>query len=120
MGVQRSFSNKPPNGFPDFFAKIEHYVTVISGPAMELHGATPLTKRIDADAVEGSVFKYPDTLTSRAEIADLAALLANDVVAVIGLTVSLMPIASVLDTVALPEKVHTSRHDIGNTQAARR
>lgn len=83
--VQRSFSNKPPNGFPDFFAKIEHYVTVISGPAMELHGATPLTKRIDADAVEGSVFKYPDTLTSRAEIADLAALLANDVVAVIGL-----------------------------------
>ena len=50
--VQRSFSNKPPNGFPDFFAKIEHYVTVIPGPAMEPHDATYLTQRIDADAGE--------------------------------------------------------------------
>lgn len=83
--IVRSFSNKPTEGFPDHFAKIEHYVTVIAGPAIELHGATALTKRIDTEDVVDSVFKYPDTLTSRAGIADLNARLANDVVAVVGL-----------------------------------
>ena len=90
--VERSFSNKPKdanNGwvdFPDFFAKIEHYKRVISGPAIELHGADPLTFRVDNnDVAVGSVFKYQDTLTSRAEIGDLAVVFKNDVVAVIGL-----------------------------------
>ena len=37
--VQRSFSNKPASGsFPDFFAKIEHYLNLIGGPAIILHG----------------------------------------------------------------------------------
>jgi hypothetical protein len=83
--VQRSFSNKPPSGFPDFFAKIEHYLNIISGPAIELHGAKPFTFQVDTDEIGKSVFKYHDTLTSRAEIGDLAALLNDDVVAVIGL-----------------------------------
>jgi len=85
--VQRSFSNKPrPSGkFPDFFAKIESYVGIISGPAMERHGASPFTFRAVTDSVSNSVFTFHDTLTSRAGIGDLAALLANEVVAIIGL-----------------------------------
>lgn len=83
--VQRSFSNKPPAGFPDFFEKIEHYVRVVSGPAMALHAATPLTFRVDKDVHKDSVFKLHDTLTSRAEISDLATVFKNEVVAVIGL-----------------------------------
>ena len=45
--VQRSFSNKPKatGRFSDFFHKIESYVAIISGPAMEAHGATPYTLR---------------------------------------------------------------------------
>jgi len=92
--VERQFSNKPltvngthdPNGFPDFFAKIESYTQVISGPAQQLHpSANPLTFRVDKDVTTGSVFRFHDTLTSRAEIGDLAKKLHQDVVAIIGL-----------------------------------
>ena len=55
--VQRSFSNKPAAGFADFFDKNEHYVRVISGPAIALHGADPLTFRVDTEVAAGSVFK---------------------------------------------------------------
>mgnify|MGYP003624853911 FL=1 len=83
--VQRQFSNKPPNGFSSLFEKIEHYLALISGPAMTGHDADPFTFNVDPDVVEDSVFKFRDTLTSRAEIGDLSCLLNNEVVAVIGL-----------------------------------
>jgi len=85
--VQRSFSNKPvPAGaFEDFFAKIESYATIISGPATEKYGVSPLTRRVVIDDAEEPIFKFPDTLTTRAEIADLSARFAGDTVAVIGL-----------------------------------
>ncbi len=85
--VERRFSNKPQgrNGFTDFFEKIENYVRLLSGPAMERHGATPYTFRVDRECMSDSVFKFHDTLTSRAEIGDLASLFKNEVVAVIGL-----------------------------------
>jgi hypothetical protein len=84
--VQRSFSNKPDRGhYLDFFEKIENYVAIISGPAIEKYGATPYTYRQVEGVASSSVFKFRDTLTSRAEIGDLAARFAEDVVAVIGL-----------------------------------
>lgn len=85
--VQRSFSNKPcaTGKFADFFDKIESYVRIISGPAMELHGANPYTFRSVTEITSDSVFKLHDTLTSRAEIVDLSAKFAEDVVAIIGL-----------------------------------
>lgn len=84
--VQRRFSNKPKvtGRFADFFDKIESYATIISGPAMELYNASPLTFRT-VETMTDSVFKIHDTLTSRAEITDLSVKFANDVVAVIGL-----------------------------------
>lgn len=84
--VQRSFSNKPKEAgkFRDFFEKIESYVTIISGPAMEMHGANPYTFRAVKEVVSDSVFKFHDTLTSRAEITDLSTKFKNDVVAIIG------------------------------------
>ena len=85
--VQRSFSNKPKSTgkFADFFEKVESYVRIISGPAIELHDANPYTFRIVEETVSESVFKFHDTLTSRAELTDLAAKFRDDVVAVIGL-----------------------------------
>jgi hypothetical protein len=83
--VQRSFSNKPEGGFADFFQKIENYVWVIAGPAIERYGGNPFTFRVDTEAAAGSVFKFHDTLTSRAEIGDLAAVFKDEVVAIIGL-----------------------------------
>ena len=85
--VERSFSNKPKSTgkFADFFEKIASYVAIISGPAIELHGANPYTFRVVEDVTSDSVFKFHDTLTSRAKITDLAAKFKNDVIAVIGL-----------------------------------
>jgi hypothetical protein len=85
--VQRSFSNKPKAAgkFQDFFEKIESYVAIISGPAIELYNANPYTFRAEKEVVSDSVFKFHDTLTSRAEITDLTAKFKDDVIAVIGL-----------------------------------
>lgn len=85
--VQRSFSNKPisTGKFQDFFDKIESYVTIISGPAIELHYTHPYTFRAVADVIPDTVFKFNDTLTSRAEITDLSSKFKDDIIAVIGL-----------------------------------
>lgn len=86
--VERSFSHKPvgSNGYSNFFEKIETYTRIISGPAIAVHNeATPLTFRVDEEVASGSVFKFHDTLTSRAEIGDLAKKFSDDVVAIIGL-----------------------------------
>lgn len=85
--VERSFSNKPTatGKFANFFEKIESYVAILCGPAMERYGVTPYTFRAVDEVAADSVFKLHDTLTSRAEITDLSAKFENDVVAVIGL-----------------------------------
>jgi hypothetical protein len=85
--VQRAFSNKPKvaQKFADFFEKIESYVGIISGPAMESNEISPYTFRSVEVVASDSVFKYHDTMTSRAEIGDLAARFKDDVVAIIGL-----------------------------------
>jgi uncharacterized protein DUF6791/ThiF family protein len=85
--VERSFSNKPVSTgrFEDLHHKIESYVTIISGPAMELHGANPYTFRLVEEDESESVFKFRDTLSSRAEITDLSRRMKDDLVAIIGL-----------------------------------
>jgi hypothetical protein len=89
--VQRSFSNKlmtkerTLRDYRDFFEKLEHYVTIICGPAREKYGVTRYTFRLVEETPTKSVFKFRDTLTSRAQMVDLSAKFTDDVVAVIGL-----------------------------------
>ncbi|MEJ2066130.1 MAG: ThiF family adenylyltransferase [Reinekea sp.] len=85
--VERSFSNKPraTGRFQDFYEKIESYVSIITGPAIELHNCNPYTYRVVENIVSDSVFKFQDTLTSRAEITDLSTNFKDDVIAIIGL-----------------------------------
>lgn len=86
--VKRSFSNKPrkTGKFADFFEKIESYLNQITGPAIAKFGndASPLTHRAKTDLPPDPIFKFPDTLSSRANISDLRARFEEDVVAVIG------------------------------------
>lgn len=88
--VQQRFSHKLKEGgqlraYVDHVEKIDSYVTMISGPAMQQFDANPYTFRDCEEQPPNSVFKLRDTLTSRAEISDLAKLFENDVVAIIGL-----------------------------------
>ena len=87
ISVERSFSNKPisTGAFVDHYEKIENYVALICGPAMEkFHGITPYTFQ-QYESYGDSTFKFNDTLTSRAEIGDLAKKFKDDIVAIIGL-----------------------------------
>lgn len=89
--VERSFSHKPLNkagqfiDYVDHFEKIESYVMLFSGPAMEKYpDVFPYTFN-QYDSIGDSVFKFSDTLTSRAEIGDLSQKFKDEVVAIIGL-----------------------------------
>lgn len=86
--VERSFSNKPrvAQAFKDFAEKIESYTTIVSGPAMAKFDVTPLTFHAVLNETEvDTIFKFYDTLTSRAEIGPYAARLEGEVIAIIGL-----------------------------------
>lgn len=85
--VKMAFSNKPKieKKYKDHFHKIETYVSFISGPAMQKFEVTPFTFNCSGKAVEDPIFKFRDTLTSRADLTDLTSVFTNDVVAVIGL-----------------------------------
>lgn len=85
--VERIFSNKLGNrSYIDFQEKIESYITLISGPAMQKYDhITPKTYKARFEDTPESVFNYHDTLTSRAEITDLSIKFKNEVVAIIGL-----------------------------------
>lgn len=90
FSVRQCFSHKLKEGgqlrsYVDHFEKIESYVAMVCGPAMERFGATPYTFRECEEDTSNSVFKLRDTLTSRAQISDLAKLFENDVIAIIGL-----------------------------------
>lgn len=82
--VERTFSNRPAEGFRNHYDKIESYVTIISGPAINFHKANPFTFRT-VEPRNDSVFNYADTLTSRAEIGDLNHSFNEEKVAIIGL-----------------------------------
>lgn len=87
LGVHfpRHLSNKPPEGFSSYFDLIEHYVTLISGPAEELYGATARTGAQYNVESEASVFKVIDTFSAKAELTDLNQNFADDRIAIIGL-----------------------------------
>lgn len=88
--VTRIFSHKLKQtgqlrDYVDFFEKIENYVSTISGPAMSRYDVTPYTFAEPPSSAPDPIFKFQDTLTSRALVSDLAVKFENDVVAVIGL-----------------------------------
>lgn len=85
--VERSFSNKPRTAgkYRDFFEKIETYVSIISGPAIERYEVSPYTFRCVEEVAEDATFKFQDTMTSRAGIGDLNEGFHDEVVAIIGL-----------------------------------
>lgn len=86
--VERSFSNKPreTGAYKDFFDKVENYANQICAPVQEKWGATWLTFNVRVESIPSdSVFKIHDTLSSLAEIGDLAEKFKNDTIAIIGL-----------------------------------
>jgi len=84
--VDRSFSNKPPEGYRDYRHKMATYADIISAPACSLdpNNSPRRFAAITSDAEE-SVFAYYDTASSRAGIAAIGRKLELRKVAIFGL-----------------------------------
>ncbi|ASO06890.1 ThiF family adenylyltransferase [Arenibacter algicola] len=84
--VNRSFSNKPAAGYPNYYEKVKRYVDIISAPAKYLDlSVTEKTFKVIADIGNETVFQYIDTNSSRANIEVINARLERQKIAIIGL-----------------------------------
>lgn len=85
LTARHSFSNKPPEGYVDYYAKMSTYATILAGPAAVLQpGISPRLIRGAEDEDEFSVFNYLDTASSRVGLGALASKLENEVVGILG------------------------------------
>lgn len=86
--VQYRFSNKPEgvSTFLNYYSKMKHYIRIISDQALAIDpSADSRTFDVISTTEEESVFRYWDTASSRANILPVAAKLAMDKVAIVGL-----------------------------------
>ena len=57
--INHSFSNKPQNGYPNYYEKVSTYAKIISAPAKSLDATlTEKTFRVREVAAESEVFQY--------------------------------------------------------------
>lgn len=83
--VHRSFSNKPPEGYADYHAKMTRYIAILSAPARALDPtATAQTFKPIAEDEADSPFVYLDTNTSRAHLGVVTGKLAGLRIAIVG------------------------------------
>jgi hypothetical protein len=67
--LNHTFSNKPANGYDNYYEKITRYVELIIAPAKSIDSSvTARTFRVIECCEEESVFRYLDTNSSRANI----------------------------------------------------
>ena len=84
--INFSFSNKPPNGYDNYYDKIVRYAEIISAPARSIDDtATSKTFKVILDSKDESVFNYIDSNSSRANIYHLNSKFKGQKVAIIGL-----------------------------------
>ncbi len=84
--VNRSFSNKPSNGYLNYYEKVKRYADIISAPAKFLDSeVSEKTFKVIADNNNETVFQYIDTNSSRANIEAINSKLENQRIAIIGL-----------------------------------
>jgi len=86
LRVNHSFSNKPANGFQDYYEKLTSYIRVISNPAKSIDDSiTEKTFQVVEATEAESVFHYLDTNSSRVEINQITEKLSGQRIAIIGL-----------------------------------
>lgn len=84
--INHAFSNKPPNGYEDYYKKISRYADIISAPAKSIdHSVTEKTFKVIPEENAESVFNYIDTNSSRAQIHHLNLKFSKQKIAIIGL-----------------------------------
>jgi hypothetical protein len=84
--INHSFSNKPQNGYQNYYEKVSTYTKIISAPAKSLDATlTEKTFRVREIVAESEVFQYVDTNSSRAKINVINEKVKGQKIAIIGL-----------------------------------
>lgn len=84
--IHHSFSNKPAEGYKDYYDKVVRYADIITGPAKSIDkDATEKTFVVANEEGIESLFQYQDTNSTRAHIAMINAKFNSQRVAIIGL-----------------------------------
>lgn len=83
--IDHAFSNKPPEGYGDYHAKMTRYIEIISDEARAVEPAvTAKTGRLIEETDRNSIFLYMDTASSRAGITALVEALGAQRIAIVG------------------------------------
>ena len=85
---QYRFSNKPygQNNYPDYYSKMRSYIDIIANEARAIDAtADPRTYKVIPPIEDDSVFHYHDLASIRADILAIAAKLAINKIAIVGL-----------------------------------
>lgn len=81
-----TFSNKPPNGYNDYYEKITRYIEIIMAPAQSIDPNVKVkTFEVVIETNTKSCFKYADSNSSRANILQLNNKFKGQKVGIIGL-----------------------------------
>lgn len=84
--IHHSFSNKPQNGYPNYYEKVSTYCNIISSPAKSIDPLiTEKTFRNRTAIIDTDVFQYIDTNSSRAKINAINEKVKGQKISIIGL-----------------------------------
>lgn len=84
--INFSFSNKPSNGYANYYEKIVRYAEIVSAPAESIDKTVSAkTFKVIVDKEDETVFNYIDSNSSRANIYQLNSKFKGQRVAIIGL-----------------------------------
>jgi len=84
--INHSFSNKPQNGYADYYEKMTRYAEILSAPARSLdETVTAKTYRTITDKAGESPFHYLDTNSSRADMVIISEKVKMQDIAIVGL-----------------------------------
>lgn len=84
--MNHTFSNKPPNGYTDYYHKVTRYIEIISASAKAIdRTVTAQTFQVLTCSAEESVFLYTDSNSSRANINQLNEKFKGQRVGIVGL-----------------------------------
>lgn len=79
------FSNKPPEGYPDYYQKFVRYIEIITAPALSLNPNLVVQTYRIRESKDNDVFRYKDTNSRKAGIVIVSEKLASHKIAIIGL-----------------------------------
>lgn len=83
--VNHSFSNKPPEGYANYYEKFTRYIEILMAPAQSMdHSVDPRTRRV-FELHDDPNFHFLDTNSSRAKITAVADKLRHLKIGIIGL-----------------------------------